>query len=239
MVSRLNGSSRSRSVRPPSEVESRRLPKPEARVAPPPRDTFEPARAVRTNGPDAPNDTSRVRPTKPEVVSRPTDNFNARPPGQDIDTIVLHHTADGDDKSSLETLTGQSDNLLGQAYLWAKEQIKGEVSAHYTIGKDGTIYQHVDDEMRAWHAGVGSLRGDGADVNDRSIGIEIVNEGDGQDAYTEAQYRALEQLVPYLASEHGVPLENVVGHKETNPNKVDPSPNFDFDRILDATRRVL
>ncbi|WP_426751570.1 N-acetylmuramoyl-L-alanine amidase [Myxococcus sp. Y35] len=172
-------------------------------------------------------------------MSRPTDNFNERPPGQDIDTIVLHHTADGSDESSLETLTGKADNLLGQAWLWAKEQVKGEVSAHYTIAKDGTIYQHVDDEMRAWHAGEGSLRGDGADVNDRSIGIEIVNEGDGRDAYTEEQYRALEQLVPYLASEHGVPLENVVGHRETNPDKVDPSPNFDFDRIREATRRVL
>ncbi len=28
------------------------------------------------------------------------------------------------------------------------------VSAHYTIDRDGTVYAHVPETQRAWHAGV-------------------------------------------------------------------------------------
>jgi hypothetical protein len=37
-------------------------------------------------------------------------------------------------------------------------------AAHYTIDRDGSIYQHIGEERAAWHAG---------SVNHRSIGIEL------------------------------------------------------------------
>ena len=46
------------------------------------------------------------------------------------------------------------------------------VSAHYLVDEDGTTYQLVDEEMRAWHAGKSRWRGI-KDVNSASIGIEI------------------------------------------------------------------
>lgn len=157
---------------------------------------------------------------KPPVSNRYTarqGNYGSRS-GTDIDAIMLHHTAGS-------TASGAASALNSRG-----------LSAHYVVDKDGTIYQMVGDERRAFHAGGGSIRGDGRDVNDRSIGIEIVNLGNGTDRYTEAQYRALEQLVPYLADRYDIPVRNIVGHSETgNPNRPasrpEPSRNFDWERI--------
>src|SRR6185295_9305376 len=103
-------------------------------------------------------------------------------------------------------------------------------SAHYVIAKDGTIFQLVQDEMRAWHAGTpAKLHGEESDVNSRSIGIEITNEGQGHTPFTEAQYQALEALVPWLARTYNVPVTNLVGHKDVAlpvGRKHDPAENF-------------
>ena len=59
-----------------------------------------------------------------------------------------------------------------------------DVSAHYLIGRDGTIYYLVDEMKRAWHAG-DSWWGGPIDMNSASIGIELAN--DGSEVYPEAQ----------------------------------------------------
>lgn len=80
------------------------------------------------------------------------------------------------------------------------------VSAHYLVGPEGTVHQLVPERLAAWHAGRSSLHGELApSANARSIGIEITHDGTGRTPFTEAQYRALEQLVPYLARRYGVP----------------------------------
>lgn len=167
--------------------------------------------------------TARNEFPKPPVSNRYTANpgtYGSRN-GTDIDAIMLHHTAGS-------TASGAAQALNSRG-----------LSAHYVIDKDGTIYQMVGDERRAFHAGGGSIRGDGRDVNDRSIGIEIVNLGNGTDPYTEAQYRALERLIPYLTNRYDIPTRNIVGHSETgNPNRPasrpEPSRNFDWERIRRA-----
>jgi N-acetylmuramoyl-L-alanine amidase len=63
----------------------------------------------------------------------------------------------------------------------------------------------VGDSKRAWHVGKGELHGVPTDVNGRSIGIEIVNDGSGKTPFTEAQYKSLTQLVGYLKQEYEVP----------------------------------
>ncbi|HVG58627.1 MAG TPA: N-acetylmuramoyl-L-alanine amidase, partial [Hyalangium sp.] len=118
---------------------------------------------------------------KPPVIAAPSPNFNDRG-GKDIDTIVLHHTA--------------SNN--GQADLAHMRNPRSEVSAHYMVDRDGKIYQLVGDSKRAWHAGKGELHGVPTDVNGRSIGIEIVNDGSGKTPFTEAQMKSLIQLTGYL-----------------------------------------
>jgi N-acetylmuramoyl-L-alanine amidase len=157
---------------------------------------------------------------KPPVIAAPSPNFNDRG-GKDIDTIVLHHTA--------------SNN--GQADLAHMRNPKSEVSAHYMLDRDGKIYQLVGDSKRAWHAGKSELHGVPTDVNSRSIGIEIVNDGSGKTPFTEAQYKSLTQLVGYLKQEYKVPMNNIVGHKDVavpKGRKNDPAANFNWNRLRDG-----
>jgi N-acetyl-anhydromuramyl-L-alanine amidase AmpD/LysM repeat protein len=156
---------------------------------------------------------------KPPVVSKPSPNFSSRN-GTKIDAIILHHTASNNVAADLRTLTSAS----------------AKVSSHYLIGPDGTIYQLVADEMNAWHAGDSAIRGQKRPgVNSRSIGIEITNDGLGRTPFTEAQYKALEQLVPYLARAYKVPMENILGHRDIAPGrKIDPADNFDWSRVRRA-----
>ncbi|HYO51280.1 N-acetylmuramoyl-L-alanine amidase [Archangium sp.] len=159
--------------------------------------------------------------SKPLVIDKPSPHFDSRK-GTRIDVVVLHHTGSNNGRADLAWLRGQESG----------------VSAHYLVDRDGRIYQLVADADRAWHAGRCALRGVVTDMNSRSLGVEIVNDGTGRTPYTVQQYQALESLVPYLVTTYGVPLENLVGHKDVAIPagcKNDPSPNFDFARI----RRVV
>ncbi|RYZ39354.1 MAG: N-acetylmuramoyl-L-alanine amidase [Myxococcaceae bacterium] len=155
--------------------------------------------------------------TKPAVISAPSPNSDSRN-GADIDTIVLHHTGTNNGKGDLA---------------WMRDPAS-KVSANYMLDTDGKIYQLVGDDKRAWHAGKAELHGVPTDVNARSIGIEIVNDGSGKTAFTDAQYKALTQLVGYLKQEYKVPANNIVGHKDVavpKGRKDDPAANFDWARL--------
>jgi N-acetylmuramoyl-L-alanine amidase len=157
---------------------------------------------------------------KPPVISAPSPNFNDRG-GKDIDTIVMHHTASNNGAGDLAHMRNPA----------------AEVSAHYMVDRDGKIYQLVNDQKRAWHAGKGELHGVPTDVNSRSIGIEIVNDGSGKTPFTEAQMKAVTQLTGYLKQQYDVPMKNIVGHKDVavpKGRKTDPAPNFDWNRLRNA-----
>jgi len=171
----------------------------------------------------APKPTDPTTPTKPgvfkkpAVVQSPSPNFDSRN-GADIDAIVLHHTGTNNGKGDLNHMRNPA----------------AKVSAHYMIDNDGKIYQLVDDKKRAWHAGPSQLHGKATDVNGRSIGIEIVNDGSGKTPFTDAQYKALIQLTGFLKQEYKVPMENIVGHKDVavpKGRKSDPAANFDWSRV--------
>lgn len=104
-----------------------------------------------------------------------------------------------------------------------------EVSAHYLIGRDGTLWQLVDEAMRAWHAGAGEWAGEG-DVNSRSVGIELDNTG--AQPFPEPQMAALEALLPGIMARWAIGPEGVIGHSCMAPGrKCDPGPRFDWARL--------
>lgn len=74
--------------------------------------------------------------------------------------IVMHYTAGWEAQSAIDTFANPNS----------------KVSAQITIDTDGTIYQHVDFNVRAWHAGPSSYAGYNG-LNSHSIGIEFVNPG--------------------------------------------------------------
>ena len=104
--------------------------------------------------------------------------------------IILHYTA-GNRDSSLKTLT------------------KNEVSAHYMVSDDKSepVYSLVDENKRAWHAGVSDWKGRN---NLKEVAV----------------------LVKYLADKYEIPATNILGHSDIAPQrKSDPGPLFPWKEL--------
>ena len=71
-------------------------------------------------------------------------------------------------------------------------------------------------------------------LNDTSIGIELVNPGHehGYEVFSEKQYESLEQLIKLLFSKYNIKKDWVLGHSDIAPSrKLDPGENFDWYRL--------
>lgn len=133
-----------------------------------------------------------------------TTNFNLRNPNY----IVIHHTAQNSVEQTLRTFTLP----------------RTQVSAHYVVSRDGTTYQMLGDQYRAWHAGAGSWKGN-TDINSSSIGIELDN--NGFEEFSEEQIESLLELLKVLKEKYKIPTQNFIGHSDLAPGrKVDPNPHF-------------
>jgi N-acetylmuramoyl-L-alanine amidase len=148
------------------------------------------------------------------IQQLPSPNFDARPEGTVIDTLVLHYTGM---RSAEEALTRL---CLPEA----------KVSAHYIIDEEGAVYQLVEDKYRAWHAGVSSWRGrEGLNAN--SIGIELVNPGHehGYRPFPAAQMQSVLALCARLCAYHPIEARNIIAHSDIAPaRKEDPGELFDW-----------
>lgn len=133
--------------------------------------------------------------------------------------------------------------------------IDADVSIHYVIARDGTIYCYIPEDRTAWHAGYGEWLGEEKyknNLNRYSIGIELAGMGTEEEmslyltkkqyaalkpewiGYTDAQYEALADLVADICERHEIPLDrdHVIGHDEFSPKKNDPGDLFDWSRII-------
>lgn len=147
--------------------------------------------------------------------------------GDRIRFIVVHYTAT-DNQTSLDLLT------------------QGKVSSHYLVMQGNyPVYQLVDDNKSAWHAGASSFRGM-ANLNDNSIGIEIVNEGVLRQYremagyppyhhyadYDERQIRQVGELLHSLSQKYNISPRNIVAHSDVAPDrKSDPGAKFPWERL--------
>jgi N-acetylmuramoyl-L-alanine amidase len=148
------------------------------------------------------------------VKHRASPNHDGRPADEPIDLLVLHYTG-------MQT---------GQAAIDRLCDAQARVSCHYVVEEDGTVWQLVPEERRAWHGGISSWRGHQA-LNGRSIGIEIVNPGHewGYRPFPAAQMAAVCDLCLGILSRHAIPLRNVVAHSDIAPDrKEDPGELFDW-----------
>lgn len=144
---------------------------------------------------------------------QPSPNCGARRDGATPDLVVIHYTA-------METVEAAAEVLCDPA---------AEVSAHYLISETGEIIQMVAEADRAWHAGAGAW-GDIADVNSRSIGIELAN--DALSPFPEPQMAALEGLLGEIMARWSVPPAGVIAHSDCAPGrKIDPGARFDWTRL--------
>jgi N-acetylmuramoyl-L-alanine amidase len=87
----------------------------------------------------------------------------------------------------------------------------------------------VDEEKRAWHAGVSNWLGKD-DVNSRSIGIEISNRND--EPYTKEQLFSLTLLCKDIMFRHKIEPQNIIGHSDVAPDrKQDPGAHFPWEKL--------
>ena len=144
-------------------------------------------------------------------------NQDERPKGSLVDMVVLHYTGMKNGEMAVERLC----NPLA------------EVSAHYIVFENGHLIQLVSEDRRAWHAGSAFWRGN-TDINERSIGIEIVNPGHefGLTKFPEKQMAALASLIIEIIQRYSISGHNIVGHSDVAPRrKIDPGELFDWRRL--------
>lgn len=153
--------------------------------------------------------------------------FKANGHNERIRYLVMHYTG-LDDRNSLKMLT------------------EGPVSAHYLVPKNleskrcsPVVLQLVDENKRAWHAGVSSWNGR-TNLNDTSIGIEIVNPGYTDNIlgdrtwypYSEKQIAAITKLAKDIIHRYKIAPDNVIGHSDIAPlRKQDPGKLFPWERL--------
>lgn len=133
-------------------------------------------------------------PTALKISRLASINYNDRPDDAIIDTVVLHATTTQTWQEAVRFFLGRS----------------ASVSAHYTIARNGRVFAHVPEEKRAWHAGVSRMPDGRENVNDFSIGIELVNLNDGEDPYSREQIEALRALLLSIYRRH--PIVHLTTH---------------------------
>lgn len=130
----------------------------------------------------------------------------------------------------------------------------GTVSAHYLV-PDPTdisyqkagfhemkVFNLVDENERAWHAGVSAWAGR-TNLNDTAIGIEIVNEAKDNNghftfpSYNDIQIDAVKQLALNIIERYpDISPTNIVGHSDISPDgrKSDPGAAFPWKSLYEA-----
>ncbi len=158
--------------------------------------------------------------------------------GGNLITKVIIHTIESTAQSALNTFKTSGTG----------------VSAHYIIKTDGVIWQVVDDNDTAYHAG-------NYNYNRQSIGIELEGWAGGNPSgdfswQTDAQYGALSTLVSWLISQYGISRDraSIIGHNQVpSPgssgcapsnqwggckNHWDPGPWWSWRRLMTALGRT-
>lgn len=151
------------------------------------------------------------------LIERPSPNFNERAGVTRPDILLLHYTGMQSCEAAVTRLTDAA----------------ARVSSHYTIDEDGTVYVHVPEQLRAWHAGVSSWRG-ATDINSCSVGIEIVNPGHefGYREFPGVQIEAVIDLGRQIVARHGIVARNVIAHSDVAPGrKTDPGELFPWKQL--------
>ncbi|VAV87785.1 FIG001385: N-acetylmuramoyl-L-alanine amidase [hydrothermal vent metagenome] len=149
------------------------------------------------------------------TTARLSPNFDARSAA--ISMLVLHYTGMQSAEAALQRLCDTT----------------AKVSAHYLVDETAEVFLLVPEEQRAWHAGIAYWRGE-TDINNISIGIEIVNGGHdfGLPAFADAQINAVIRLCQQLQQHYHIQPANIVGHNEIAPaRKLDPGEKFPWAKL--------
>ena len=105
---------------------------------------------------------------------------------------------------------------------------------HYMIDRDGTLRASVPEGQVAHHV---------YRFSERSIAIELINDGDGRDPFPEVQITSLVKLLRDIRQRHAIRRAAIKRHSDldtaplpcdkTQRRKVDPGSAFGYELVLD------
>jgi N-acetyl-anhydromuramyl-L-alanine amidase AmpD len=156
-------------------------------------------------------------------------NDNA-PGRKDKITAIVIHAIGGPVCNNNKVVFTEAPGNANHWKHWFEQQ--KSVSIHYVVDRDGFIANSIDEYRIAWHA---------KDYNGRSIGIELVNNGDGVETYPEKQITGLTVLVRQILTRHkNISKNNIVRHSDIDSRtfncggkkvdlKQDPGAKFPYD----------
>ncbi|HSE43636.1 MAG TPA: peptidoglycan recognition family protein [Acidobacteriota bacterium] len=145
-----------------------------------------------------------------------------------ISRVIIHATGGlADDCDLSKSFRGGTLNSNVKHF----QDSGGNPSIHYIVGEDGTVVRMVPDNQIANHI----YRG-----NSNAIGIELINNGDGNDPYPLDQINALADLVGEILKCYSLDTNDVVGHGDVDtrlntncnpprPRREDPASNFPWE----------
>ena len=151
---------------------------------------------------------------------------------QAIDMIVIHSTGG----PTCDASTGKPIWVSAGALEENMQHIESHptLGIHYMIDRDGTSRASVPEDQVAHH--VFSFSG-------RSIGIELINDGDGRDLFPEMQLASLVKLLRDIRQRRGITRDGIRRHSDldhtllpcdrAHRRKVDPGAAFPYESILD------
>ncbi|HEU5013167.1 MAG TPA: N-acetylmuramoyl-L-alanine amidase [Roseiflexaceae bacterium] len=128
---------------------------------------------------------------------------------------ILHYAAPRADLAAysdragkpIELIVLHSDALPAEQALASMTAFKSRAMVHYYLPLDGSIYQLLDDEYAAWHAGMDEWNGQRQNINLISLGVMLQR---GPDGYAQPQLNALAWLLNTLRQRYDLPPEAVV-----------------------------
>jgi hypothetical protein len=152
-----------------------------------------------------------------------THNRNHRGPWGPVHGVMIHHT-----------VTGPETDAVALCYT-GHSALPGPL-CHAVGERDGRVY--LVSNGRANHAGLGdgdvlaAVKNEAAlpqdnetdtDGNRYFYGIELANRGDGKEPWPLRQYWAAVRYAAAICRAHGWSQRSVIGHKEWQPGKIDPT----------------
>ncbi len=153
------------------------------------------------------------------------------PRTQAIDMVVIHSTGgptcDATDKPVWVGAGTLAEDMR-------RIEADPKLGIHYMIDRDGTLRTSVPEDEVANHV---------LHYSGHSIGIELINNGDGHDPFPEAQLASLVKLLRDIKQRRGITRDGIKRHSDldhallpcdrTQRRKVDPGAAFPYKSILD------
>lgn len=170
-----------------------------------------------------------IIPARVRVVPKPSPNWKARPHGaQSINAITLHADASPTASATLSYITVKNPDP------------KKRVSYHYLLGRLGDVYQCVDDDKQAWHAGESAFRGV-AYCNQYAIGVSFSNNQLGEPFDDRALAAGIRLCADLMRRYPAITIDRIHTHSAVATpagRKHDPGPLFPLHDFIAEVARV-